>query len=195
VKKINPNLYPSTGFKFKDPSTGVTFVGSNWGGVAARVASYRKRNGIAPGNPTEEVMAQACANNPGHCVESNGVTEAQLKIVSLKGRIFQWFNELKKRRVREGQLPLVDNETYLRRAGTCLNCPFKQGLDEGCGSCRSAIKQLRREVIDGRPEYAGLLMTGCQILGTDLPTAVHLDEITVDNKQLPDNCWRKRTIT
>jgi len=100
-----------------------------------------------------------------------------------------------KRRVREGQLPLVDNETYLRRAGTCLNCPFKQGLDEGCGSCRSAIKQLRREVIDGRPEYAGLLMTGCQILGTDLPTAVHLDEITVDNKQLPDNCWRKRTIT
>ena len=191
-KKYNNNLYPRTGYTFKC-ADGVVITGSNWAGVAARLSAYRKRNGIPIGNPTREVLDQACEMNPGHCTETNEATERQLKIVSLKGRILQWFQRLKDRRNRE-PMNFVDTHTSLHRAGVCIICPFKRELQEGCSSCRAALRELRADVIQGRTPHNGLLMTGCEILGTDLATAVHLDELTIDEPRLPNTCWRKKTL-
>jgi len=191
-RKYNNNLYPKTGYTFKC-ADGVVITGSNWSGVAARLGAYRKRNGIPMGNPAQEVLDQACKNNPGHCTETNEVTERQLRIVSLKGRILRWFSDLKERRKRR-PTQFVDTHTSLHRAGVCIICPFKRELQEGCSSCRAALRELRGDMIEGRSPHDGLVMTGCEILGTDLATAVHLDELTIDDPRLPNTCWRKKTI-
>lgn len=191
-KIFNINLFPSGGFIFKTED-GVTITGSNWNGVAARLAAYRKRNGLPLGNPYTEVMDQACKRNPGYCHQSNGVTEAQLKIVSLKSRILKWFSDLKERRKRQ-PTQFVNTHTSLLRAGECIRCPYNREIQEGCGSCRAALRELRSDAIEGRTPHDSLVMHGCEILGTDLAAAVHIDEVTIENPQLPPTCWRKKVL-
>lgn len=192
MKRINPNLYPSSGYIFVERD-GTKIVGGSWPGVAARLASYRTRKGEPPGNTLDEVMSQACERNPGYCHEDSEVTRQQTKIVSLKGRILKWFSSLRQRNARE-PIQFVDTHTALTRAGGCITCPMNVALEEGCGSCRAAVEALRREVLQGRTPHNGLLMHGCTVLGTDLATSVHLDEVTVENNELPAQCWRKRTL-
>lgn len=192
MKKINPGLYPSGGYIFVERD-GVKIVGGSWSGVAARLAAYRKRKGEAPGDTLREVMSQACERNPGYCSEESEATKQQIKIVSLKGRILKWFSELKSRNARE-PIQFVDTHTALSRAGVCITCPFNRELQEGCSSCRIAVDALRRQTIGDRTPHDSLRMRGCEVLGIDMATAVHLDEVTVENNELPAHCWRKRTL-
>lgn len=192
MKRINPNLFPRGGYIFIEKD-GVTIVGGSWAGVAARLASYRTRKGEAPGNTLDEVMRQACERNPGYCTEDSEVTREQTKIVSLKGKILKWFSALRQQNARE-PLQFVDTHTSLLRAGACITCPMNAALEEGCGSCKAAVEALRGQIIGGRSPHNSLLMHGCKVLGIDLATAVHLDEVTVENNELPGHCWRKRTL-
>jgi hypothetical protein len=186
MKTINVNIYPKGGHKFKERD-GSTHVSSTWAGVIALVIAYRKRAGFEPGNPREEVVNQACQNNPILCSEDNGVTQHQLKVASLKTRTLRWLNSL-----RGKPQPMVEEGLARYRAGVCAACPKNTGLQEGCSSCRAAMKGLREEII-GKKFVDGRL-NSCIILGEDLPTAVHLDHVTHEFSELPEHCWRKRKI-
>lgn len=192
MKSINPNLYPRDGYFFEEHD-GTKIIGTTWDGVAGRLASYRKRHNLPPGNPAAEVRDQACKRNPGLCVEDNPAYHRALKVVTLKSKILGWFSALKKQAARK-PIEFIDTQTALARAGTCIGCPFNQPLADGCASCRASVNELRADILAGRSPHAQLIHRGCEILGVDLATAVHLDNPTIDNPDLPGHCWHKRTL-
>jgi hypothetical protein len=192
VKRINVNLFPKGGFIFKE-SDGTTISGNTWEGVKARVRSYRKRNNLPPGDPDNEVRAQACQRDPVICHEDDGQHRAAIKIANLKSRVLQWFSSLKSRNSHE-PLRIGDSENAKRRGDICAVCPHNKELPDGCSSCRAAISELRINLVGGQKFDSRLIQHGCNILGADLAAQVYIDDETVDNPELPDNCWRKRTL-
>lgn len=189
MKKINPNLFPKTGYFFQD-NDGSIHRASGWNGVIARVRAYRARAKMAPGNPEREVTEQVCARNPLHCTEESPAHTAQVRIVSLKGRLLAWLSAMIKQN-RADPLPFrIGEEEKQRRADICAGCPLNTKIQESCGSCRAAMTELQREIIGARKMDSRIV--GCLALGESLPVSVWLDLQTVENQELPGHCWRKR---
>ena len=185
-KTINHNIHPKDGYFFKE-SDGSRHFADTWKGVIERVKRYRARAGYPPGNPEEEVINQACQRNPVICREDNGVNTHQLKIASLKSRTLNWMNA-----IRAGEKSFVEEGLARKRAAICAGCPKNQPLQDGCSSCRNALKALRRDIIGDR--FVDGRLNSCLILGEDLSTTAHLDQATHEFSELPEHCWRKRKI-
>jgi hypothetical protein len=192
MKKYNVNVFPHKGHRFKDRD-GATIVGETWGGVINRVIARRKRNNMPMGNPHEEVMEQACQQEPSACSETNDAREqarqTHLKVASIKVRILQWLTRLK--------TPIdhfVEPAEAARRADICAGCPKAIGLPEGCGSCRKASEEMRNGLLAGRKSDGRLIHRGCDVFGSDLATHVWLELVAEDRPEAPGNCWRKRTL-
>lgn len=190
--RINVNLFPKSGFIFKERD-GTTISGNTWNGVVARVRAYRKRNNIDPGDPEAEVRAQACERDPVICTNDDGQHAAAVKVATLKGRILQWFAKIRSLNSRE-PLHFGDQTNATNRATVCAGCSHNKELPDGCSSCKAAVAEIRAEIIGPRPVDARLVQRGCNILGSDLATSVWIDLPTVENAELPAHCWRKRTL-
>lgn len=190
MRSLNPNLHSKRGFMFQD-SDGAKINGDTWAGVIRRVENYRKRAKLPPGNPTEEVINQACSHEPVLCVEQDPRNLLALKKASLKSRVLAWLAGWRAKKATE-QLPFVPNHLAHSRTAVCAGCPMNQALPDGCASCKAVVKATRDEIIPGRFQDGRL--NACMVLGEDLPTSVHLDLVTVDNGELPGHCWRRRTL-
>lgn len=187
TQSLNNNIYPKGGYQFKD-SDGTVIHADSWAGVIKRVALYRKRAGYPPGNPQEEVVAQACAKNPVICNQDPASHKAALNRQPLKGRVLMWLNGLRADQGRQ----FVDEAVTRQRALICAGCPHNKEAGGGCASCRAAIKLLREEVI-GRRFQDGRI-NACDVLGEDLPSSTNLEVQAVENADLPAYCWRRRSI-
>lgn len=187
MREINNNVYPKEGYFFRE-SDGSRQFGQTWNGVIARVIAYRKRAGLPPGNPREEVINQACQRTPILCTEDNGAREEQLKRSSLKTRVLQWMTAQRANQDKR----FVEESLARSRAAVCAKCPKNTALPGGCASCIAAVKGLRTEII-GRRFQDGRL-NACMVLGEDCNSAAHLDLQTVENGELPVECWRRRSI-
>lgn len=183
--RINRNIYPPDGHYFID-TDGAKIFGDSWPGVIERTRQYRERQGRPAGDVTAEVTAQACARAPSICHEVGTIEKNARVIASLKSRVLRWFREL------EPDHAYVTAETWKARAGTCAVCPHNKPLPGGCSTCRAAVAELRKKVLDRRPNDGRL--NACEILGEDLPTAAHLERPAVDNPGLPPACWRKKIL-
>lgn len=187
MQTLNPNVYPKGGHYYKE-SDGTKLVGQTWSGVVSRVANYRKRAGLPPGNPQQEVIDQACARDPGLCRNDNGVRAEQTKRASLKSRVLQWLALAKA----HNESPCVPDEVARARASICAGCPLNTEIGQGCGSCKQALGEARKEIL-GRTRQDSRLH-GCAETGEDNCVAVWLERPTIDSAALPGYCWRKRTI-
>lgn len=67
-KRFNSALHPASGHFFEE-ANGIVFRGKNWAQVIAKVKAYRAVNKLSPGNPEEEVHAQAIFRQPTHATE------------------------------------------------------------------------------------------------------------------------------
>ena len=186
---INPNLFPHDGYFFIEKD-GAKIFGNSWPGVIKRVAGYRQRAGIPAGDPTAEVMAQACSRHPAYCHETNAGAE-QLKVVSLKSRVLKWLSEVRKRRTTD-PIPAVPPELAASRREICARCPKNTALPGGCATCKAAVHEIRKEVLAGRLIDGRL--NACVVLGEDVAVSCYFDLQTVPNGELPAECWRKRTL-
>lgn len=90
---INVNIFPKSGYVFKDAS-GVVHQGDSWKTVIKKVAAYRHRQGLPIGNVVDEVKAQACAREPSICREETEEQRAAYRKVSLKGLLLAFFGAL-----------------------------------------------------------------------------------------------------
>jgi hypothetical protein len=190
MRRINVNLYPKDGYFFLE-TDGTNIRGQTWPGVVQRVINYRKRNGLPPGDPENEVSAQACKRNPILCVDEDPTTQRQLKITNLKGKVLAFLAGIRAIKAKK-ELRFVEASTAATRAGICAQCPNNQSLPEGCASCRKAVKEFQKEVLGTRPIDGRI--SGCIVTGEDLPTSTNLDLQTVDSPELPGFCWRKRGV-
>jgi len=202
--KINVNVRPSQGHFFEE-ADGTQIRGNTWIEVVKRVQSYRSRNHIAPGNAETEVLAQACQREPQICKRAHVPPETPSKSArraprqhidppppSLKTRLLGWLRDMRKYK-EKGSLVYVDLAERHRRAKICLGCPHRKAMKKTCGACNKAVDGLREEVLGERREISPP-KEGCNVLGTDLPVMLWLDELTVENANLPANCWRKKTL-
>jgi hypothetical protein len=189
MKKINVSIAPKLGYFFTEKD-GTTIHGTgNWASVIARVASYRKRNRLAPGNPRAEVTAQACEREPNTCHDTpDAATQKALKVASLKGRVLAWLSGLRARRD-AGSLPFVEESLMHARVAVCAGCPAHAAIAGGCGSCKKAVTESRRDILGGRK--IDDRVAGCTILGEDCAVNAWLGDPTLVNAELPACCWRK----
>lgn len=190
MMNINPNVFPKGGFVFKD-SDGTPIVGNSWEGVIARVAKYRARAGLAPGDPRAEVIAQACATNPVLCVHDNGEYGRKIVSASLKTRILKWLRDALAYK-EAGHMEFIEEEERKRRAAICAACPKNGALPTGCQSCNQALDEIRKKIIGGR--FFDARLQGCEVTGEYLPVSTHIVVHAVDLPEAPGNCWRKRTL-
>jgi hypothetical protein len=93
----------------------------------------------------------------------------------------------------KGSLVYVDLAERHRRAKICLNCPQRKAMKKTCGACNQAVDGMREEILGERREISPP-KEGCNVLGTDLPVMLWLDELTVENAELPAHCWRKKSL-
>lgn len=184
--RINVNLYPKDGYLFKEKDGALIRSAKGWNDIIVRVKDYRRRNNLPAGDAETEVHAQACANNPTFCAETN-YTPVPTSGRSLKGFVLRWLAELRKNK---DKIKYVSADEAKERAAICATCPFNRAIPEGCSPCKQAIRESRKELLSKRVVNHSL--NACDKLGTDLPTAVHLDEQRIEGDDLPAHCWRKR---
>src|SRR6266446_9955804 len=102
---LNPNVYPKGGHFFTE-SDGTRIAGDTWAGVIERVRRYRVRRGLPEGNPTAEVITQACAREPVICVRDNPAYDHQVRRGNFKGRVLTWLMQAQSRQ-KKGELQFV----------------------------------------------------------------------------------------
>ena len=187
MKRVNVNIYPKDGYFFVENDGTVIKAMNNWRGVVARVVAYRRRNKLPPGDPTNEVHAQACARNPDGCHDNaDPTTMKAIKVATLKGRVLRWLASLR------GKSLLWGDEHNMRaRAAVCAGCPAHASIGGGCGACKKAIREVRKDLLGGRPIDERL--SGCTVLDEDVAVSCWLDQPTSDNPELPGCCWRRRS--
>lgn len=203
MQRINVNIRPAHGYVFKD-TDGSTHRASSWPLVIVKVKAYRERQGKNTETTEAEVMAQSCERYPSLCRPSgdhrpapNSAAPAPTKIVqpvmSLKTHVLLWMARLLKHKDAGNPMEYVPATEAVQRAEICRKCPFNQPfIIPGCGSCKTISTEYRDALIPKHVRHAGL--GGCLLLGVDLVTSVHLNEVRVTNSSLPTNCWRKITI-
>jgi hypothetical protein len=188
MKRIKVNLYPSSGYAFKDKD-GSWHRGKDWADVIARVTGYRKRNNMPLGDVEQDVHDYACLHNASLCHdETPQQVKTALKGTSMKGRVLKWLSSLRKKR-EDREIQMVPEAEAVARAEICLQCPAHQAYPAGCGSCKAAVRSSREEIL--KPRRADARLNGCNILGEDLGTSTHIEQVRVNNSDLPANCWRK----
>lgn len=187
MMRINVNLYPKDGYVFKERDGSIHRSSRSWKDLIARVTAYRRINKKDPGDPEKEVHAQACANNPSYCAESEGTPVVSTNRSTLKGLVFKWLGEM--RRIKD-KLPFVNTQNVTLRAQVCATCPFNVPLKSGCAPCHQFVSEMRKSILNGR-EIDGRL-NSCDKLARDVAVLVHLDLPTEQNDSLPDHCWMKR---
>ncbi len=190
MKRINPNIYPSGGYTFKEQD-GSVHSADSWEGVMVRVTAYRKRQRKDFSRVREEVTLQACSKHPILCVEDNGVTPARQKEVSLKGRVLKWLTSMRLRKEKEN-FKFVNSDMHAARTDVCIRCPLDKSLPHGCGACKAALTELRETLVGGRQTDSRI--EACPILGEYLPVSTWIDDPTIVNPSLWQECWRKRTL-
>lgn len=189
---INVNMSPRDGYIFRE-ADGTLLTAASWKGLSKRVMIYRVNAGKPPGNPMAEVLTQACQRNPDLCVSENTQPyppQNKDPRSRIKIRLLQWLARwLKQKKSPEG-INFVGEAESIVRSAVCAACPKNLNLPEGCASCRTALASMRKEILGGA-RVLDKRLNGCDVLGADLQTAVHLDEIRVNDAGLPAGCWRK----
>lgn len=187
---INVNIFPKSGYVFKD-ANGVTHIGDSWKTVIRKVAAYRRRQGLPIGDVAGEVKAQACAREPAICREETDEQQLAYRKVSIKGMVLAFLARCREARDK-GQLHYVAPHDAANRANVCAGCPLNTPMPGGCGSCRAARAGAQKYVLQGRA--ADQRLNGCLVLGEDMGVAAWLDRVNVDVAALPGHCWRKKVL-
>lgn len=192
--KIKTGLHPTGGYFFVEPD-GTRHTANGPINCIKKITDYRKRNGLALGDPRADFYRQHCERNPTHCfspadVPAGGVAQQNpSKPRSLKGSVLSWLMDLKRRH----DLRWVGEGETRARVDTCLRCPKNQNVSGTCSSCKAALGGLRSEILAGRT-LVDERAAGCAALGEDIAISAMLDAPAVPPDGLPGYCWRKRSL-
>jgi hypothetical protein len=196
--RFKAGLYPVGGRYFID-SDGVKHKAENFDILAVRVAAYRKRNNLPPGDPLNEIHAQVCARQPEGCAETNpqpvvtappqSASSMRLPVGDLTNRVTKWFAHLLGMK-RRGEIGKVSIDEARRRAAICAGCPLQRDVSSACGACKASRRAASDAILEGSKRVNSKLKA-CQALGEDTGLAVHLNLGPTGNGSLPDHCWRR----
>ena len=165
--------------------------------LVQQIFEHRMRQGIPIGDIQRDIDNYYCQKWPEQCQKETHEYIAGAQPVPstepMLNRVTRWASLLARTAPRGGH-PMVTIEEATKRASVCAGCPMNRKWRGGCAGCSSStaqllinLRSLRRLGCEG-----GLL--GCQVLGWENATAVHLQNVEVTDSQkaqLPDKCWAK----
>lgn len=162
------------------------------------IFEYRLRNNQPIGDIERDLDDYYCKKWPNACnpepsdFQPGGAKAPRSE--ALIDRITRWVT-IMGRAMPRGGYRLVDKDIAEQRAVACHGCPNSKSWRGGCAGCSEAVatmllslRQMRKTSRDGN-------LLGCEELGFDCQTSVHLTtpEVTDEqNARLPDRCWVKR---
>jgi hypothetical protein len=190
---FNPHLSPPGGFEFIDPE-GVRHVGDNANHLAAKLAEYRIRRGLPPGNPVAEIHGDLCQRFPGYC--QGGPKPASEKppatqpLDPLTTQIGRWLLGVHREAAAKAA-KYVPEEEAARRAAICAKCPEQAPLPAKCVSCAETMNQVSFQLRAGRDKSSRKL-AACSRFGTDLRVDALLEQPAAANA--PENCWKNPNL-
>lgn len=187
MRQMNPNIYPPGGHKFRERD-GTVFKAESWKAVERKIIRYRRDGQFPLGNPWEEIMAQACGENPGLCGEV--VSVPKTGGMTFNQRILEWLAWAVGRK-RINAVERVSAEVAAARAEVCAVCPKQRSLNKACLACISGVGTARKAIFDGGKTPHDSLLP-CAELFEDTATSVHMVLGASNNPALPLNCWRRR---
>lgn len=185
----NESLYPPGGYEFVDADS-IRHVGTSLRDLISKLAAYRTRRGIAPGNPVAEVHGQLCSRFPTRCL--NGEPPAADQPLpsgaqSLGTRITAWLRSVWTE-MSQSRIEFVDEATVKQRALTCIACPNYSRFPGDCVACSETLNTISFQLRAGRDKFSAPLRC-CSHFGTDLRVDTLLKQLA--NAKAPDNCWKK----
>jgi len=186
--RVNVNCVNPDELYFVD-TDGARLRGDSHRSLLARIVAYRERRGAPAGNPAEELQAQLAGRNPGLVRAGANLGPVPKQGLSFKGRILTWLAEIRKRK---DSLSIVRDSDRNARVNICAGCPHNKPVASGCASCKEVIAESRNEIIGRRA--VDKRMGACQILGEELSVSTWTDDVAVENNELPNFCWRRKSI-
>jgi hypothetical protein len=194
--QLNPNLYIKPLFEESD---GTTHEAASVALLIGKVAAYRKRQGLAAGSVTVEVIEQLCNRQPTLCKWPASAPRPKQKAQTkgeLNKRILDWAASIAEKYL-IGRLRFIRSRLEVeRRFKICSSCPRAQHWASSCAACRAEVARLETEIkaplgpMGIRFDDAEKL-NGCGVLGEDPRVSIFLDEQKVSSSNLPTGCWRR----
>lgn len=188
MPRWNENLWPPNGYEFPDAEK-ILHKGTSLTDLISKLATYRARRGLPPGNPVAEVNDYLCRLYPSRCLK--GVAESKQPVeatgTSLPSRVAEWLRGTWLRIAGKG-VEFVPEEEVKRRAVICLACPFHAGFPQECAACSETVNRISFQLRAGRDKHTSHLKV-CAQFGSDL----RVDVLTVQEPQpkAPSNCWKR----
>jgi hypothetical protein len=185
------SVIPPGGFHFPEPFNGgtVRIEGGSYEEVARRLLQFRIDNGIAPGNPLDEVYEYVCGKWPHFCrAASTEPPATRPSVLPFTHRVVHWLSQFVRAVPSSSS---VTAQEAARRASICASCPNNRRVETGCASCLDNIERVSFVWLRGRERDQRL--GGCTALGQHNGVAVHAAQWHDDPAAatLPAHCWRK----
>ena len=189
MRTWNPHLYPPGGFVFKD-ADGIEHRGGNIEDLAYKIAEYRLRRDMPPGNPVAEATEQLCTRYPSRCrrtLASSGAVLAKTKANALMSAVAVWLRETW-RRVATRQVTWASTDVVKARVATCLACKYHQVASVDCPTCQDSLDRVSFQLRAGRDRDSGRLSM-CNHYQRDARVDVLLED--PPDPQAPEPCWKR----
>lgn len=188
-------MVPPGGWHFPVDSE-LTLRGDSFDDLAQRLFDYRLHHGET-GQALEDIerdidkyicskWPHACQLEPadyGRQAPSQPPASMQTRVTREAAR---WMARQPK-----GGYELVTATEATQRASICAGCPLNVAWRTGCGSCSANVSAILLNLRKHRNTPHDPNLRGCQEMGADLTTAVHLPTHALKTDSPPPNCWRK----
>lgn len=195
----NVEEVPPGGFRFKDPSTGVTITGPTYRDWVNKVKKHRIANVVPVGVDLEaEMQEQLCLQMPaGICVRdgtpySSGVMNGLTFDQVINGTVVlgEWLLTGKKKATRE---------EAQQRTNVCAACPFNQPVT-GCTSCNQGkLLNVVNRIVGPERLQGDDKLQACTLCGCSLKAKVWIDldilKKHTGGVNFPEWCWMKKEKT
>lgn len=174
---------------------GGPFLGHSWQHVIDKVARYRKSNRLELGDPEQEVNTEFCSRSPHYCNAAalaalpESAKSARHQEKSFSNRVLAWLASMYSKTFMR-TVPLADKAEATRRAEICVSCPQQKAREVDCITCGGNYKLVADGIKKRVPGVHAELLC-CRVLGEDTSISVGLGQRPVENRALPDFCWRR----
>lgn len=192
MKHPNPNLYPSSGWKYVH-TDGEPFSSRSRDELVHRVAEYLLQKGEA-GQAERLVDEYVCRKHPGICTEAPVPVPPLDASIEKSARMASNLARLVRRLLgaTRPEAVLVPEQLILARAATCRSCPLNQQHRVTCGTCDRELVETAEKVAKISEVTAADTrdLKTCQHYDQFLPAFIRARNASAD-PSAPEQCWRR----
>lgn len=181
---------PPGGWRYVQPETGFEFAASTLRELVKKVATHRKSNSLAAGDPSADIQDFVCAQLPigsescSHVIEGDYALKTHFTMEDVKRFIQAAVSALRGR-------GLVDQPEAERRAALCASCPLNT-MVKGCWRCKGLAEWLFNLIGARTTAYASRL-NQCGVCGCAIKAKIWLpQDVAQEVSQgytFPSWCW------